>query len=211
MSSRAAIQVPVREFDLTEPWNIPEGCPPLVLVRAIDGTPPRLATLLHLYRDSTTLYLLYSGVDASIQATKYDHDDSLWEEDVLEAFLAPEKKERYFELEISPLGTLFDARIDSPDLDRSTMTTDLAWHSGAAGILRRVRREPKGFWRFETLLTVPFASLTSTPPLEGEEWFANFYRIDRDPELGDEYSAWQPTLRTPVDFHVPEAFGLIRF
>jgi hypothetical protein len=48
-------------------------------------------------------------------------------------------------------------------------------------------------------------------PVAGETWRANFFRIDRHPELGDEYSAWQPTMRSPADFHVGEAFGTLKF
>ena len=43
------------------------------------------------------------------------------------------------------------------------------------------------------------------PAGEARRWHANFYRIDRGP--ADEYSAWQPTLADPPDFHVPARFG----
>ncbi|HVR44931.1 MAG TPA: carbohydrate-binding family 9-like protein [Thermoanaerobaculia bacterium] len=206
------VSVPLREFDFTEPWNIPEGCPPLVLSRAIDGSPARLATLVQVFRDPSTLYVLFSGVDASIVATRYERDDPLWEEDVLEVFIAPERRTRYFELEVSPIGTLFDAAIDSPEGERSTMKADRDWDAaGMWAAIRRVRRESGSLWRFETLVVIPFAALGRGAPAPGERWLANFYRIDRDEGLGDEYSAWQPTLRDPADFHVPGRFGELRF
>jgi hypothetical protein len=206
------VQVPFREFDATEPWNIPEGCPPLVLSRSHDGSPARLATLLHLFRDGERLYVLFSGVDASIDATFLRRDEPLWEQDVLEIFVAPERITRYFEIEVSPLGTLCDAVIDSPDGRRDTMQADFSWDSsGSWAAIRRVRRGAPGLWRFESLLAIPFADLGAAPPESGTRWRANFYRIDRDPSLGDEYSAWQPTARTPPDFHVPGSFGEIVF
>ncbi|MGH9457064.1 MAG: carbohydrate-binding family 9-like protein [Thermoanaerobaculia bacterium] len=212
MEPRASVAVPHREFDSTEPWNIPAGCPPVVLRRATDGATPRLATLLHLYRDAMHLYLLFSGVDASIRATKLERDAPLWEEDVLEAFLAPADPARYFEIEVSPIGTLFDTAIESPDGERATMRADPRWDSrGAWAALRRVRRGADSLWRFETLLVVPFADLGVPPPGAESRWRANFFRIDRDDDLGDEFSAWQPTERNPPDFHVPAAFGELVF
>lgn len=212
MNTPDSVTVPHREFDATEHWNIPEGCPPLVFTRTEDGTVPRLATLLHVFRDSGNLYLLFSGVDHEIVATMYGHDEPLWKEDVLEAFLSPGGIDRYFELEVNPLGTLFDAAIHSPAGSRTSMTTDLGWACpGMWASIRRVRRSTGGFWRFETLLVVPFAGLGVTPPVEGERWRANFYRIDRGSDPGDEYSGWRPTLATPPDFHVPAAFGSLIF
>lgn len=206
------VQVPLRTFDSTEHWNMPEGCPPLVFTRAVDGSTPRLATLLHLFRDEANLYLLFSGVDSTIVATMYEHDEPLWQEDVLEAFIAPSSLERYLEIEVNPLGTLFDAAIHSPGGSRESMTTDLGWAcAGMWTSTRRVRRYTSGLWRFETLLVLPFAGLGVDPPRSGDRWRANFFRIDRDVELGDEYSSWRPTMREPADFHVPEAFGVLEF
>jgi hypothetical protein len=205
-------EVPFREFDSTEPWNIPEGCPPLILSRSHDGSAPRLATILHLFRDRERLYALFSGVDASIVATHRDRDAALWEEDVLELFIAPERITRYFEIEVSPIGTVCDAVIDSPDGGRETMRADFTWDAdGAWTAIRRVRRGEEGLWRFETLVTLPFADLGIDPPAAGERWRANFYRIDRHASLGDEYSAWKPTGKNPPDFHVPASFGEIVF
>ena len=51
------------------------------------------------------------------------HDEPIWKEDVFEVFVAPQGLTPYFEIEVNPLGTTFDARIDSPDGERATMTT----------------------------------------------------------------------------------------
>jgi hypothetical protein len=205
------VRIPHREFDFTEPWNIPEGCPPLVLTRSHDGTPPRLATLVHVFRDDQALYVLYSGVDSAIRATRFGRDEALWEEDVLEIFVATGRITRYVEIEVSPLGTLCDATIESPDGNRSTMKADFSWNAkGAWSAIRRVRRGSIALWRFETLLAIPFEDLGGAPAA-GDLWRANFFRIDRDPSLGDEYSAWRPTGKIPPDFHVPACFGTLAF
>jgi Carbohydrate-binding family 9 len=193
--------VPRAEFSIEEPWAIPRGCTPVALRRATDGAAPRLATRLALYHDGECLTALFLGEDDGVCATYLGHDEPLWKEDVVELFLAPEQPGRYFEIEVNPLGTTFDAVIDSPDLDRATMTTDLAWT--CRELFAAVRTTPASL---DVLVRVPFASLGARA--EGE-WRANFYRIDRGG--GDEYSAWQPTMKTPADFHVPRAFGGLRF
>jgi hypothetical protein len=61
------------------------------------------------------------------------------------------------------------------------------------------------------VLRIPFASLGIDPPKPGDSWRANFYRIDRSTQRGDEFMAWRLTHKSPPDFHVPSAFGRIVF
>ena len=193
--------VPRAAFAIDDPWAIPRGCAPVALRRASDGAAPRLSTRLVLSHDGECLTALFLGADDGVAATFLRHDEPLWKEDVVELFLAPERPSRYFEIEVNPLGTTFDAVIDSPDLDRATMTADLAWT--CAGLSAFVRTTPASL---DVVVRVPFASLGAAP--EGE-WRGNFYRIDRG--SADEYSAWQPTMKTPPDFHVPHVFGGLTF
>jgi hypothetical protein len=112
---------------------------------------------------------------------------------------------------VSPHGTIFDAAIDSPDGVRATMRTDREWScDGLVAAVRKVT-ESNGEMSTDTLLRIPFAALGRAHPRDGETWRVNFFRIDRHPEEGDEFSAWQPSLKSPADFHVAAAFGTIRF
>ena len=193
--------VPRAMFNVEDPWSIPPGCTPVELRRATDGSAPRLSTRLVLSHDGSCLTALFLGDDDGVVATLLRHDEPLWKEDVVELFLAPERASRYFEIEVNPLGTTFDAVIDSPDLDRATMKTDLAWT--CEGLVAYVRTTPASL---DVVVRIPFASLGAKP--QGE-WRANFYRIDRGE--ADEYCAWQPTMKAPPDFHVPRAFGGLSF
>jgi hypothetical protein len=220
--------VPRAEFSIEEPWGVPRGCMPLALRRADDGEAPRLATTLTLFHDGNCLTALFLGDDDGVEATYLRHDEPLWQEDVVELFLAPERLTRYFEIEVNPLGTTFDAVIDSPDLSRATMQSDLAWR--CKDLFAAVRTTPSSL---DVVVRLPFASIGAAP--EGE-WRANFFRIDRASGRhaerseasrrrrsfrfaplsvrmtgADEFSAWQPTMKTPPDFHVPGAFGRLRF
>lgn len=203
--------VPRAELDIEEPWSTPSGITPVRLRCAIDASAPRLATSVAVWSDREYLNVLFSASDDYIVATHTAHDAPLYEEDVFEVFLAPEDLTRYYELEVSPRGVLFDARIDSPDGERCTMRADRGWT--CEGLFAAVRKvtESNGAITLDTILRVPFAALERSAPVDGETWRANFFRIDRHPSRGDEFSAWQPTMRTPADFHVAAAFGALRF
>jgi hypothetical protein len=198
----AVLEVPRAEFSIEDPWAIPDGCVPAALKRATDGRAPRLATTVTAYHDDDFLTVIFAAEDDGIVATYLGHDEPLWQEDVVEIFLAPEGLTPYFEIEVNPLGTTFDARIDSPDGVRATMTTDLAWTCD--GLFAAIRRDDGK--RMQIVIRIPFAALKKSG-----EWRANFFRIDRSASHGDEFSAWQPTMKTPPDFHVTAAFGILRF
>jgi hypothetical protein len=198
--------VPFAEFSIEEPWKVPEVCDRVELRRATDGESARQRTIAAAYFDDEILTIVFAGVDDRVIATLLQHDEPLYQEDVVEVFLAPSRLEEYFEIEVNPLGTTFDARIESPDGVRSTMKTDLAWTCD--GLFAGVRRDGEVF---DVVIRLPFAALRRTTPADGETWRGNFFRIDRDPTLGDDFLAWQPTMRAPPDFHVPAAFGTLRF
>jgi hypothetical protein len=205
--SERALVVPRAEFSIEDPWQIPPGCASVPLHRATDGAAPRLATQVAAYHDGAVLTIVYVAEDdAEVVATMYGHDEPLWKEDVVELFIAPDGLTPYYELEISPIGTTFDARIDSPGGIRATMVVDLDWN--ADDLFAAVKRD--GGTRMSIVLRLPFAALGATPQ-SGDEWRANFFRVDRSAAHGDEYSAWQPTLKSPPDFHVAAAFGVLRF
>jgi hypothetical protein len=151
------------------------------------------------FRDGA-LVVRFDGRDAGTVATLSGRDEPLWTEDVYEVFLSPlDPPTVYFEFEINPLGALFDARVDSPDLVRGSMNVDVEWNLPGFRGRSRVRQ-----MRWSATLTIPIA-----PMLEGRSnprsWRANFYRVDRGAK--DEFSAWSPTGREPADFHEARRFG----
>ncbi len=198
--------VPRAEFSIEEPWAVPQARQPVALRRSTDGGPPRLPTSIAVYADSACLNVLFHAQDDAIVATYLKHDQPLYQEDVVEVFLSPRDAKRYYEIEVNPLGTTFDARIDSPDGIRATMKADLSWD--CRGLFAAVRKVPGVI---DTIVRIPFASIEACVPESGAEWHGNFFRIDRHPTYGDEFSAWQPTLKNPADFHVVAAFGRLIF
>ncbi len=178
----------------------------LVAVRLRDartGAPPRLKTAVRVGLRGQDLCVRFDGRDEGVVATLTQRDDPLWQEDVFEVFLSPaDPPGVYYEFEVNPLGTLFDARVSSPDFSRATMRVETAWD--CAGFAARVTR---GEDRWSASLRIPLGPLCAGAP--PALWRANFYRIDRG--AVDEYSAWAPTLADPADFHVPERFGTLKF
>ena len=128
---------------------------PVPLVLATDGTAPRLPTAVRVGRRGNALLVRFDGRDAGWIATKTRRDDALWEEDVFEVFLASEDPAHtYYEFEVNPLGTLFDARILSPRLRRPTICVDVAWN--CPGFRARVDRR-EGRW--SAVLAIPLIPL----------------------------------------------------
>ena len=125
--------------------------------------------------------------------------DHLWDRDVAEAFLQPDpsKPRNYREYEVSPNGLWIDLDIFPGGL------SDLK-----SGLARSVwLDEEQRTWSAE--LAIPMEALTeSFDPTA--VWRVNFYRVEgrQEPRF---YSAWQATRTPSPNFHVPEAFGKMRF
>lgn len=208
MADDAVYRVCRAELDLEDPWAVPACGTRVPLVLSGDGSRPRLESEVAAYHDGRRLLVVFSVRDDHLVATHLEHDAPLWEEDVVEVFVAPESLERYFEIEVNPLGTTFDAVVESPKLERASMTVDRAW--SCEGLRTAIRRTTiHGVVRVETVIMIPAGALGASCD-RGARWRANFYRIDRSPD-GDEFSAWRPTGRTPPDFHVPRSFGTLVF
>lgn len=187
-----------------------------------DGSPTgHLPTAVRVWRTIDRLHLHFWCVDHAIWGSFTEHDSDLFDEEVVEAFLSPTGDARaYYEIEMSPRGTLFDAFVYSPDLDRTTMTVDRGWDAQGMigdvvidGTLCATAAEaaaapPSRGWRAH--ISVPFAAFPGVArPVAGDVWLANFYRIDL---RGDgEFDSWSPTLADPPNFHVPSRFGRLIF
>ena len=72
---------------------------------------------------------------------------------------------------------------------------------------RVVIDEPENIWTAE--LALPMDMLVNVFD-QSAEWRANFFRVEgaTEPRF---YSSWRPTHTPQPNFHVPEAFGTLRF
>ena len=125
--------------------------------------------------------------------------DHLWDRDVAEAFLQPDpSRERFYrEFEVSPNGMWVDLDIFPGGLANLK-----------SGLQRSVARDEKSrVWT--AVLAIPMKSLTASFDPSGI-WRVNFYRVEGKSEPRA-YLAWQPTNTPQPNFHVPKAFGKLRF
>jgi hypothetical protein len=174
------------------------------------------ATALRVCHDGARLYVSFECADRDVWGSYRGRNERIYDEEVVEAFLAPGRDpRRYFELESSPRSAYWEGIIDNPDGQRATMRTDLDWV--CAGWERAVRvcgdLDARGGrdegWSVEW--AIPFAALGAPPPRSGERWRANFHRIERAHGAAPEFSAWAPTHADPAEFHLPAHFGVLEF
>src|SRR5690349_14715635 len=163
----------------------------------------RRETQVRVLWSSQVLYLRfecrYRDLNLFADSDPNGRRDHLWDRDVVEAFLQPDPtREHYYrEFEVSPNGMWVDLDIFPGGLK------DLK-----SGLQRSVVCDDKSrTWTAE--LSIPIRSLTEKFD-PGATWRANFYRVEgrKEPRA---YLAWQPTNTPQPNFHVPEAFGKLRF
>jgi len=128
--------------------------------------------------------------------------EGLWNRDVCELFLAPNKDQRnkYFEFEIAPTGEWIDLAIHQKEGERET---DLSYNSGMESsvsiedgkVLMAIRIGWDAFGKV---------------PRAGDTWLGNLYRIvGKDETRG--YLAWNPTETETPNFHAPYKFEEFEF
>jgi alpha-galactosidase len=164
---------------------------------------PRRQTEARVLWDEQTLFVCfrckYRTITVFPDADANGRRDELWDGDVAEIFLQPDRfGEKYYkEFEVSPNGQWLDLDITPQGLRHI-----------ASGMRSRVKLDGNAHeWSSE--LAIPVAAVTAQFD-PAQPWRVNFFRCEgAGPERF--YSAWQPTGTPEPNFHVPEKFGLLRF
>ena len=122
----------------------------------------------------------------------------LWDRDVCEIFLAPDKNEprKYFEFEIAPNGEWIDLGIYQKPDER---ITDWDYNSGMKSAVKI------GKGHITMAVKIEWKAFGKTPQT-GDVWLGNLFRCVGAGEMRG-YLAWSPTLTKEPSFHVPEKFG----
>jgi alpha-galactosidase len=141
----------------------------------------------------------YRTISVFPDAERSGRRDQLWNRDVAEVFLQPDRSDlrRYKEFEVSPNGFWIDLDIAPGEK-----------HDLKSGLRRRVvRNEAQKIWTAE--LAIPLKCLVARFD-PNATWRVNFYRVEgaNEPRF---YAAWRPTGTAVPNFHVPEAFGELVF
>ena len=134
-----------------------------------------------------------------IDLTQKTH--GLWDFDVCEIFVAPDKPERYFEFEAAPTGEWLDVEIDWRGAQRNS---NWGYQSGMKTAARIENKQVTlGMW-------IPWTAFGRKPE-SGERWRANLFRCVGPLDDTRGYLAWRPTNTPTPNFHVPQAFGWLEF
>lgn len=184
-------------------WDSYDPVGPLILA---DGTAySRWSTMVQVVWDATHLYVAFTCADDVITAGHTDRNAPLYEQEVVEVFLAPITLTSYYEINLSPRNILFDSKIQ---FSGSRHVGDPSWECAELGsAVKWQSTAMQGDWK--GFLAIPWRSLEVLTPRRGDRWAANFYRIKR--QEGDEFSCWSPTVTDPANFHVPSRFGELLF
>lgn len=127
---------------------------------------------------------------------------NLWDRDVVEIFVAPDRNEprKYFEFEAAPTGEWLDVALDSTS---GTRVSDWDYSSG----METAAKIENG--RVLIAMKIPWSAFGKKPET-GDVWLGNILRcVGKDPDRG--YLAWSPTMTEQPNFHVPPRFGEFHF
>jgi alpha-galactosidase len=201
-ASRSARQIPIDAQHPAEEWGSAESTSFCADWQGKNPDPER-QTSVRLLWTAQTVYLrfqcrfreLFVFDDSDANGRR----DGLWDRDVVETFLQPDpSRPRYYrEFEAAPNGMWIDLDIFPGGL------RDLK-----SGLQRSVWLDREHHtWSAE--LAIPMKALTDKFD-PAAEWRTNFFRIE-GPAESRFYAAWRATHTPQPNFHVPEAFGKLRF
>ena len=161
---------------------------------------PTLATSVRVLWSEKAIYLGFEAPFTALSSfapPQKDERFGLWENDVVEAFIAPESEhvDKYTEYEWAPNGEQLDLAINPSK-------KDFAWSSGMQSAV--AVDEKAKIWRSE--VRIPLSAFSPAVPKASARWRINFYRHDK---ANRAHLAWSPTLTNT--FHTPARFGWLEF
>jgi len=209
-----------REIAVTGQINDPlwQLADTIQLVDVETGNSPDQQTEVRLLYSGTRLYIAFRCEDDYIWGTYEQRDSPVYQEECVEFFVNPSGSDhQYYEINVSPKNTVFDACILSNRVSHREAAEFKGLTDFNPDITTKVHIEGepgipgKGkFWSVE--YAIPFSELfgaVNTIPVPGDQWRVNLYRIDSPERSAKRYYAWCPTGK--VDFHRPWKFGILRF
>lgn len=192
--------------------------PVVKLSDPVTGQPPNKWTEARLLYHTNYLYIAFTCEDDYVWGTYTERDSPIFREECVEAFICPSGKLRqYYELNVSPRNTVFDAVIlNGKSADGSTRRLTVLDSFTCEGLITLVHINGElgvpGANGYSVEYAIPFTSLIGPDhliPEPGDEWRFNLYRIDSlEADKLDLY-AWSPTGAR--DFHIPWKFGRLVF
>ncbi len=191
----------------------------MILEDAVTGKPGTFNTSVKALYNDKYLFVAFQCEDDYVWGTVTEEDGPIWDEECVEVFLNPAScAHQYYEINVSPKNVRFTASIlnnrtpERPN-DAFTGLTDYQVEGLQTKVYIDGQPDVKGGAKGYTVeYAIPFDQLygaPNTPPLPGDVWRANFYRIDTPVKGQRDHYAWHKTER--IAFHLPWRFGYLKF
>lgn len=243
----ATAQLPVREYQAPwaavppsidgqlddTAWSAAPWSETFVDIEGSAKPAPRWATRVKMSWDSSYLYLAAELEEPDLWATITTRDAVIYRDNDFEWFIDPDgDTNRYFELEINALGTVWDLFLDKPyrhggRANNGWNITGLRSAVALNGTLNDPSDRDAG-WSVE--MAIPWDAFadsgrTVVPPAAGTRWRINFSRVQWDLDVRDgtyqkrltpegkpipEHNwVWSP--QGEINMHIPERWGGVTF
>ncbi len=216
------------------PWRAAPWTDLFVDIEGDRRPQPRFRTRAKMLWDADSFYLAAEMEEPDLWGTLAEHDAIIYNDNDFEVFIDPDgDTELYYELEVNPLGTVFDLMLPRPYRDGGPPI--IAWDIaglrlavGSQGTLNHPGDRDAG-WTVEAALPWKIlreAAPGKRPPRPGEQWRVNFSRVEWQPEVKEGHYArrMDPSTGKPlpadnwvwspqgiVDIHMPERWGYVQF
>jgi hypothetical protein len=193
-------------------------------VNTMTGAAVAQKTEAKLLWDKKFLYVGIENEDSDVWSKLDKRDDKLWTEEADEIMIDADGNGRtYVELQVAPNGNLFDTYLPERRKYEDTIDPKLkpfSWNSKTIakvrvdGTLNKREDQDKG-WTAE--LAIPLEdvkgmdskSTLTLPPVPGNVWRINMFRMDVPQGKPQQASGWSPPL--VGDFHALDRFGELVF
>jgi hypothetical protein len=175
---------------------------------------PKEQTVVKLLWDDENLYIGFYCHDKNISAKVVERHGPVSLDDSVEAFISPnpEKIRNYYGFEINVIGTMLNfIKADWYKGPFQWEPSGVRYRTSFHGLPVKQDSPTDDHWVLE--LAIPFSNFEKdaphTPPRDGDTWRLNLNRAGGTTNA--QYSTWSPVSTEKPNFHVPEAFGWVRF
>ena len=194
-----------------------------LFVNTLTGGAADNKTEAKLLWDAQNLYLAFENADTDVWSTLSKRDDKLWTQEAVEIMIDADRNGKtYVEFQVAPTGQIFDTYL--PEYRKYENALDpkrkpYDWNSKIKaaikvdGTVNQRKDQDKG-WIAE--IAIPLSDVgglgapgVKVPPVLGDTWRLNMFRLDAPEGKAGNASAWSPPL--VGDFHALDKFGEVVF